>query len=293
MPKHDATRQLLPDYLDGNLSRRTRSRVEKHLRFCPDCRNELAMQQAWLQRRQTLLQQDRPEPPDNLNARIMSAIRAAAGAAGRHEPAARHWTRMVPGLAGAAAAILLLVFAFRIYPGLSREATGTTGSDIKGLIPSEPTSAQAAYQENSSRQAASSASKDLTVDTVSGWQVVSGSPQVLERTDTLFANKAASGVSAQSALAAILDQATDLRFLQTVGPPARTLILAAYPADQIDRQADLVKQALTTCQNPIKIEIIRADDLPDRLNGLDAGLFNEAFVKTPAESSWIFILMGE
>lgn len=36
------TRALMSDYLDGELDARTATRVERHVRWCPNCRRMLA-----------------------------------------------------------------------------------------------------------------------------------------------------------------------------------------------------------------------------------------------------------
>ena len=75
-------------------------------------------------------------------------------------------------------------------------------------------------------------------------------------------------------------------------PLRKPLILAAFGESEAKLSLERIKNVLSTCETPVQIEIIRTDELADRLNEIDTALYALTFTEPVPESSWILILLG-
>lgn len=291
---------LLPDFLDNDLDRQLRERVEHHLATCQKCRDNLALQRQWLQKRDALAA-DALTASDGLNQRIMAAVRAENA---NRQPVPQHnravlWRKpwIWRSLAGSAAAVVLLVAFLQFLPHLLAATAKTSLSQNESAALTtaavlKPTAAEATPQDTR---------------TAGGWTIISGQAFSLTGLDTAMASSGDAQVDAMTnafsciaslpeyardSIAGVLDQSADVRVMYMLAPQQQALILAAFNENQVNSQADLIKNALASCETPIQIEIIRTEDLQAKLAGLDETLFYGVFPDPIADTSWIYILIG-
>lgn len=75
---------LIIDYLDDQLSPADEARLSEHLRQCPQCRDELERQQAWLQHRAAIRsQREAVELPAGLTARLQRSMASELASLGQ------------------------------------------------------------------------------------------------------------------------------------------------------------------------------------------------------------------
>jgi len=280
-----ALKVLLPDYLDGKLNQRKKKLADQHLRKCPSCRQALALQQEWLRCRQNLLRES-PELPPDLQDRIIAAIRAEASNKTYAPSYWKNWQKSLPRMAALAATVVLLFAVTYIFSGAMQRVNNEKTSFGDGLTQA------GASDLKTPGEVASQGTEKGAVGFDSAWQISNG--QVPEAAEILSACRNSFEASqVDDECISFLNTATDLKYLTRSGDPKQTVILSAYPSDVIADQAKLIKESFSSCTTPVKIEIIRADELPMRLNSLEPGLYERVFAKEPAASSWIFILIGE
>jgi hypothetical protein len=278
---------LLPDYLDGVLNDRNRRKVEKHLEACEACRTDLALQREWLELRTASgLHRQTAIIPEVLNERIMRMIRTekSSQTISRQTLASRlvRW----PSLAGMAAAVLILVAAWQVVPQLMLSG--------RAALPENYTMAGSGPASMTQQQP--EGANDTTDLAGQAWQVESQIPAdktvttgkaALERDCFSQLQEETSNV-----LSAILAEARDIRYASKGSPVSHVLILADYEPESIENQLDRLKNALNTCENPIQIEIINADEMAVTLDELDQSLYSQFFPNGAPESPWILILIG-
>lgn len=293
---------LLPDYLDNVLDRQLRERVDHHLAACQKCRDNLALQRQWLQHRDTVLAAKAAvAAPDGLNQRIMAAIHAENAS---RQPSVmlnkiHLWRKpwFLRSLAGTAAAVVLFAAVLQFLPDLLVTTSKTSLSQTEAAVLTTAAGLQPTAEDSSTQQTKSA----------SGWALISGQNFDFSRMDQMtvypgeyqvdtaaeaFGCLASLPDETRGAIADVLEQSADVRVLFRVTPQQQAVILAAFDDNQVNMQADLIKNALAPCETPIQIEIIRTDDLQVKLTGLDQTLFDEVFPDPVAETSWIFILIG-
>lgn len=91
----------------------------------------------------------------------------------------------------------------------------------------------------------------------------------------------------------ILTSADSVRVLTDESDAGQILILAAFADKSIGENESSIREALEGCQSSIKIEIIKAERLPDFLNGFESGLYDKVFETSGSSGqSWISILIG-
>lgn len=302
-----AIEPLLADYLDGNPDQPLRAAVEKHLENCPTCRESVRMQQEWLKLRPLVEIKDEDRIiPEGMNSRIVSAIRYEAAASKYSEtPRRKNWRQ--PAFwykaASAAAAVILLVAFFQIIQNFgSQNATRDTKSAVDQLA-SDFGSENATAGPTANAGSSDAVTGKTSLEGIAGsWQIYSGSFAELPAAECLFDVKATTAGSVPSTDTAnqpetmifdLLNGAEDLRILTGVENTQNTLILAAYNSADISAKAEQIKIALATCINPVRIEIIKPEDMPELLNSLGPDLYAKVFDQALPSSSWILILIGE
>jgi len=65
---------FLVDYFDGTLTSRQNTIFELHLKFCPKCRDYLAVYKRSIELSQAILKKENDELPDNVPADLIKAI---------------------------------------------------------------------------------------------------------------------------------------------------------------------------------------------------------------------------
>ena len=282
---------LLPDYLDGLLNDRDRLKFENHLSLCAKCREELNLQREWLNH-SSLLSSAHAERavPEGLGDRIKAAIRAESPVSPKVRPVSGVFRKFasLPGLAGAAAAILVLVIALQAGPYM------IPGGRQASLENSSLTEAGGSQQEtNASTYAVTSDAAAPNSDDFSVWHTVKTFSTALVDGQTA-AEDCLGNFKAEtlSKLDIILNEASDIRYASRSGPAPQTLILAAYGESDVKLTLERIKNVLSTCETPVQIEIIRTDELADRLDEIDTALYALTFPESSPESSWILILLG-
>jgi hypothetical protein len=109
--------------------------------------------------------------------------------------------------------------------------------------------------------------------------------------DFFVANNVSLSVAGRSLIDALND-ATTLRVL-TDATAGRTLLLVAYRSETAEHNLAPLRQAFEACQTPVRIEIIRQDDLNAELERLEPGLVNRLLGQESAsDQTWILILIG-
>ena len=234
--------------------------------------------------------------------------------------------------AGSAALIVLLAVSFRLIlqlPALSGAAVRQ--NDLAEYSAGEnPEIAKSADQPDrgKSADAATTSVAVLFPDSKTGWQIysgsfadlpaariffddpnaetmVTGSETIIDETAANFGSDAAiSSADAMGLVAnkfndrgksiyAVLSQADSMRVLTDQNGSNSILILASYPTTSISDIRTSILKILEGCQTSIKIEIIKAEDLPDLLDSYEKNLFDKTFETTgKADQSWISILIG-
>ncbi len=309
-----AIEELLVDYLDGALDNQNRNALEHHLASCENCRRNLELQREWLQRRSLFINHtSNPAVPADLNDKIMVALKTktaeAQKAAAIMPPVFKKkifWHRAI----GAAAIVLLLIATLQIFQNVFLQKTNERAefnSQTADLIVSGKPETSTLDPKDANSEVNDSGAKGNT----DNWQIYTGILTDLPAASLLFTpGYSASGSDAtreattgsapdnsadpsKSVAFDVLQQSSDLHILTKPGKSGQTLILAAYPSNKIAEKADLIKNALTTCTNTIRIEIIKTEDLADALNNLDQNLYDQVFEQPTSENSWIFMLIGE
>ncbi len=279
---------LLPEYLDEVLTDRDRQRVEQHLKDCAACRAELAIQREWLKTRSLFL----PETtaPTGLNERIMAAVLAEHTnpqvilLSAKRTERNKFWKWQT--LTATAAALLLIIAVWQLAPlflftKAGSAATFADASDLTGFNPESATG-----------------ESDGMTTSICGTYRGSGDwlpyppPEISAKGyfESIFAQDAANFNA--GALDGILADAQDIRYFSRDANGMESLIMAAYSQEEIDSRMIGIKNALTPCETPIQIEIIRREDLRGKLDSIDQTLYDIAFPVPPTQSSWIFILIG-
>jgi hypothetical protein len=290
---------MLPEYLDGELDNPARIRMEQHLAECPGCRKELDLQQEWLRHRRSIQELSENYPvPAGLNERIMAAVCADLAAKPAFRLPAISWRRTWPRLAGTAAVIVLLAISLQIFQTRGRtQATSTAAlyNSSKEAAMADM-SGKAAPNVSAGMAAGTTAAGSTTRSaSANGWTVYSGNLAGLNA--ACSAPETQKEAAETRVLLPVLQEsfsmARELRILTKAGPPARTLILTAWKTSEVDNQRELLKNAFATCENLVQIEIIKAGELPAKLNSLESNLYVKVFEQRPADYSWIFILIGE
>ncbi len=289
---------LLPEYIDDELALSDRIRLEEHLAQCPSCRRELELQQAWLPHRHALTEAfEKRVVPAGLNDRIMSAVRAEHATPHYMRWLTVSWRRSAYRLAGAAAMVVLLLVALRLYQGIGMASATTTAARYSLTKAGNNLSDQAIAPVSGSQELnAGTGSNGKSAGTAAGWLVYNGSLANLDDDCVTVESAAAQATAKRDLLPAIqtaISQARILRILTKAGPPSQTLILTAWPSAEAESQLAALKNAFATCENTPRIEIIKAGDLPAKLNSLETNLYARIFEQPPAEYVWILILMGE
>jgi len=279
---------LLPEYLDGVLNDRDRRKVDKHLAVCAACRADLAMQREWLQlRAENGLHRQTAVLPAGLNDRIMSMIRAEEPPLILDRPTlARRLTRW-PSLAGMAAAVLILIAAWQVIPQLMLTGRAT--------LPENYTmtgSGQASMTQQQRPEGADNSTDPANLP----WQVVTqfSGEKTATTGNTSEIRDCFGQMQAEipDAIIDILADARDIRYASQGSPASRALILVSFAPETMKNKFDLLKNALSTCENPVQIEIINEDALAVTLTELDYYLFSQFFPDGVPASSWILILIG-
>lgn len=298
---------LLIDYLDGNLDQSLYDTVDSHLKDCERCRNSLKLQLEWLKYRPLVaLQDEAREIPEGMNSRIMAAIRfEAASREARKESPVKLLRR--PGIwykaASVAAAVILLVAVIQVFHGFNWQRASLETKSASGQVSSD----NSAEIANDSTATVFGTNAGVTGKTSleglsGGWQTYSGSLSELPSADCLFSKDASTEESIPGTdnpdptnpmIFDLLNDSEDLRILISTGNPEKSLILAAYQTSSIEKKAEEIKIALPTCATPVRIEIIKYEDLPGLLNALGPDLYASVLERSSSSSSWILILIGE
>lgn len=298
---------LLIDYLDDNLDQSLRDTFDSHLKDCERCRNRLKLQQEWLKYRPlvALGDEDR-EIPEGMNSRIMAAIRyEAASREERKESPVKLLRR--PGIwykaASVAAAVILLVAVFQVFHSFNMQRDSLQTKAASGQV-SPDYSAEIANDSKGTVYVTNGAvTGKAGLEGISGgWQTYSGSLSELPSADCLFSRDAATEESVPGTDIAnptnpmifdLLNDSEDLRILTSTGNPEKSMILAAYQSSAAEKKAEQIKVALPTCATPVRIEIIKYEELPELLNALGPDLYASVLERSSSSLSWILILIGE
>jgi anti-sigma factor RsiW len=101
----EETQTLLHGYVDGEVDLVTAVRLEHHFQQCSACAQDLAQQQALRTALRTSALYH--TPPEQLEARVRSALRPA----GKPEVRSRAWSRRWPGLVAASAIVAVILWS--------------------------------------------------------------------------------------------------------------------------------------------------------------------------------------
>ena len=313
---------LLVDYLDHNLKDEERMAVETHLKECRSCQEKIKMQEKWL----SLIEESGlSENPDavadeqtllRIKQQIQEAMSSDLSESKNQKGEIRRRSYWLQA-ASFAAAILLVIW---ILPALFTRWQEQKGSQSAGN--------EIADQEKSSVTSQAGLTQEILNEQTTvlyAWSVYKGSLADIDamscffetnrKSETMPANESDESVNetkSQDMTASnyflssnrqlnttgqifldVLNEAEKLRIITNVKDKSQAIILAAYDPENAEKNEKQLRSALKTCQNPIKIEIIRSVELLSRLESVEPGLFGRVFCEPIDDDlTWILILIG-
>jgi hypothetical protein len=91
----------------------------------------------------------------------------------------------------------------------------------------------------------------------------------------------------------VMSDAQKLRVIVKAAEPDQAMIIAGFSDDTAENYAEQLQESFKTCQTPIRIEIIRHDEMFSRLEQAEPGLYDRTFTEMPEmDMTWILILIG-
>jgi hypothetical protein len=286
---------ILNQTLDARSDSKSRHKLEQHLSHCPHCRAFSQNTQDWFAFRDDWrAQKEKAEPSEGFPDRIIAAIRQEAAQQSLQAaiPAKRPG-RMIylNRAAGIAVAALLVVAGIQLLA--PKKALNTADGTSLG---EQAMSTQANVKTASTTEPI----KYIFSSAPGSWQIYGGSLSGKAVADCTASGAREDGFSYEEIIRLlgqpvslhIFTRQTDALANESQNQPS-ILILAEYPSDAAAQMAEQVKLSLSSCETPVRIEIIRIDDLPTLVSGLDSDTLAELSAHRADASSWILILIGE